>query len=139
MRRLILIVACLSLLTTIGLAQRTRPPAGAQESQPIPGVITAPGAQVITVPGDTAATPLATAAPCADAAHVRVALVIRAVANLRDRANVAGAVVGEVPKGGALVVEAEDGPGSPWYKVTDVLSGRQGWVHGNTIRIAYQK
>ena len=40
---------------------------------------------------------------------------------------------------GALVVEKEDGPGSPWYEVTDVATGQRGWVHGNVIKITYRK
>lgn len=133
MKRLTLLASCLLLLTARGLAQRDE----TQERRPPTGVITAPGGHVVVAPRDPSEA--SAAAPCADAAPIRVALVIRGVANLRDRANIAGAVVGEVRKGGALVIEREDGPGSPWYEVTDVASGRRGWVHGNVIRVAYQR
>ena len=134
MKKLILIIACLSLLAATGLAQRGTTP----ESPQTPGVLTAPGAQVVIVrpPGDGEGSAPA-AAPCAQSAPVRIALVIKGVANLRDQANVAGAVVAEVKEGSALVIEGEDGPGSPWYRVTDVRTGRQGWVHGNVIKITY--
>ena len=92
------------------------------------------GAKVVTVPRDaSSATEHCATAP------FRIAVVVKGVSNLRDRANIAGAVVAEVKKGDALVVEAEDGPGSPWYEVTDVGTGRRGWVHGNVIRIAYHR
>lgn len=132
MRRLIIAATCISLTTVVVSGQRGD---SEQARRQMPGVITAPGAQVVNVPSSSA-TP--TTRPCGTA-EFRVAIVVRAVANLRDRANIAGTVVGEAKRGSALVVEKEDGSGSPWYEVTDVATGQRGWVHGNVIKIAYRK
>ena len=134
MKKLVIALVSLSLLAATVLAQRD---GGARPDRQSPGVLTAPGGRVVNVPSASASEPAA--APCDGAPRVRVAVVVKGVANLRDRANIAGAVVAEARHGAALVIEGEDGLGSPWYRVTDVLSGRQGWVHGNVIKIVYQK
>lgn len=109
-----------------------------EEKRPAASPLTAPGGVVVEVDAGAGAASEA-AAPCPGPQNVRVAVVIRARANLRDRANIAGAAVASVRAGAALVIEAEDGPGSPWFKVTDVTTGKKGWVHGDVIRITYTR
>ena len=79
------------------------------------------------------------AAPCAKETGVELAVVISGRANFRDKANISGKVAAEVKKGSVLIIEEQDGPGSPWYKVTDALTGRKGWVHGDVIKIVYKR
>jgi|SRR5215510_9836147 len=69
--------------------------------------------------------------------QIEIAVVIRQKANLRDSPNQFSNVIQEVSEGNAVVLLNERTGG--WYKVTDVITGKQGWIHGNTIRIAFVK
>lgn len=101
---------------------------------------TAPGGQMTVVAPSKIATVSGTATPCASpSSGIEIAVVIKPRANLRKNANISGEVVGDVKKDSTLVIEEYDGPGSPWYRVTDVLTGKRGWIHGDVIKIAYKK
>jgi len=76
----------------------------------------------------------ASGSPCPVPEPMQIAVVIKLKANLRDIPNNLGAAVREVGEGNALVLNGDRSGG--WYKVLDVVSGQEGWIHGNTIRIA---
>lgn len=136
MRRVISVVAFVLLALPCAAQNRQQDGDG---KRPQASPLTSPGAVVVEVAADKEAAGGAPPAPCPGKADLRIAVVIKARANLRDRANIAGATLASVRGGAALVIEAEDGPGSPWYKVTDVATGKQGWVHGDLIRITYAR
>lgn len=101
--------------------------------------LTAPGALVVKVPSSESTAAARANSPCAEPPPLVLAVVIKGRVNLRGRANIAGGVVGGVSKGSVLVIEGDDGAGSPWYRVTDVQSGKAGWIHGDVIKIAYRR
>lgn len=69
---------------------------------------------------------------------IEIAVVITEKANLREQPSQTGPVVMEVKEGNALVLTGQPRVGG-WYSVVDVITGKEGWVHGNTIRIAYKR
>ena len=134
----ILMTATAALGQQVGEAPKSAAPdAGGDRVSPLK----APGGLVVNVPtsGGAAAAGPAANTPCPVSPAVSLAVVIKSRVNLRGRANIAGGVVGEVGKDSVLVVEAEDGPGSPWYRVTDVRSGKAGWIHGDAIKVTYRR
>jgi hypothetical protein len=136
MRKVAGLIAAFLLALPCAAQERRR---SQEEKRPAASPLTAPGGVVVEVGGGAAEAAATPAAPCPGAPALRVAVVIKARANLRDRANIAGAAVASVRAGSALVIEAEDGPGSPWFKVTDVQTGKKGWVHGDVIRVTYTR
>jgi Bacterial SH3 domain len=69
---------------------------------------------------------------------IEIAVVISERANLREQPNQTGPVITEVREGNALVLTGQPRVGG-WYSVVDVITGKEGWIHGNTIRIAYKR
>jgi len=144
MKKFTFSLASMLLMATVGWAQQAGGSpngggnSGTKSGQTSP--LTAPGGLVVKVPAFDSASTVRGNAPCAEESPaVLLAVVIKGRVNLRGRANIAGGVVGKVSKGSVLVIEAEDGPGSPWYRVTEVPSGKAGWIHGDAIKIAYRR
>ena len=69
---------------------------------------------------------------------IEIAVVITEKANLREQPSQTGPVITEVKEGNALVLTGQPRVGG-WYSVVDVITGKEGWIHGNTIRIAYKR
>jgi uncharacterized protein YgiM (DUF1202 family) len=62
------------------------------------------------------------------------AVVIATKANVRARPSNTAEVILEADKDdGILVLEKK--PAGSWYRVRHVASGKEGWVHGNTIKL----
>lgn len=64
------------------------------------------------------------------------ALIIMENANLRESATVYSGSIREVELNEKLLLIKEE-PVGPWYKVFDSKTKSEGWLHGNTIEIAY--
>jgi uncharacterized protein YgiM (DUF1202 family) len=62
------------------------------------------------------------------------AVVISAKVNVRARPSNTAEVILEADKDDGLLV-LEKKPAGPWYRVRHEASGKEGWVHGNTIRL----
>jgi uncharacterized protein YgiM (DUF1202 family) len=75
--------------------------------------------------------------PCPITQPLRIAVVTRLKANLRDSPNQFASVLQEVSEGNALVLTDERVSG--WYKVIDVLTTKEGWIHGNVIKMAFTR
>jgi Protein of unknown function (DUF3761)/Bacterial SH3 domain len=62
------------------------------------------------------------------------AVVISARAKVRARPSNTAEVILEADKDDGLLV-LEKKPVGPWYRVRHAASGKEGWVHGNTIKL----
>lgn len=67
---------------------------------------------------------------------VDIAVLIVQKANLREQPDISSEVVREVGKNNLLVL-LDRNPNGVWYKVLDVQSSDEGWIHGNNIEIQY--
>ena len=143
MKKYVLCIVSILLAATVGWAQQAGGSpsevgdSGAKNRRTSP--LTAPGGLIVNVPAPDSTPTVRGNFPCSEPPALLLAVVTKGRVNLRGRANIAGGVVGEVTKGSVLVIEEEDGLGSPWYRVTEVTTGKAGWVHGDVIKIAYRR
>jgi hypothetical protein len=113
----------------------SQPPPRETEAAPAPAtrLRTTTEAEAGSSAGNISSTP-----PPAPTPTLEIAVVIAEKANLREQPNQTGTVIVEVKEGNALVLTGQPRIGG-WYSVVDVITGKEGWVHGNTIRIAYKR
>lgn len=67
---------------------------------------------------------------------VDVAIVNATMANLREEPNASSQVTLKLQRGAVLAL-VDRSPVGPWYNVIDVESSKEGWIHGNVIKVFY--